>query len=139
MKHQRLLARGFTLLELLVVILIIAMLAGYVGPRLFGRVGEARAKTAASQMKALGDALDQYRLDTGGYPTTEQGLKALSEKPAESSKWNGPYLAKALPNDPWDRPYIYRRPGENGREFDLLTYGADGKQGGTGEDADIVF
>ncbi|GAA5783958.1 type II secretion system protein G [Chitiniphilus shinanonensis] len=138
MKHQRLLARGFTLLELLVVILIIAMLAGYVGPRLFGKVGEARAKTAAGQMKALADALDQYRLDTGSYPTTEQGLKSLMEKPADSTKWNGPYLAKALPNDPWDRPYVYRRPGENGREYDLLTFGADGKQGGTGEDADVA-
>ncbi|WP_148716366.1 type II secretion system major pseudopilin GspG [Chitinolyticbacter meiyuanensis] len=139
MRNHRSLARGFTLLELLVVILIIAMLAGYVGPRLFGKVGEARSKTAAGQMKSLSDALDQYRLDNGGYPTTEQGLGALTAKPADANKWNGPYLTKEVPKDPWDRPYVYKRPGENGREFDLLTLGADGKAGGSGEDADIAY
>ncbi|WP_255989783.1 type II secretion system major pseudopilin GspG [Chitinolyticbacter albus] len=139
MRNHRSLARGFTLLELLVVILIIAMLAGYVGPKLFSKVGDARSKTAASQMKALADALDQYRLDNGGYPSTEQGLGALTAKPADANKWNGPYLAKALPNDPWDKPYVYKRPGENGREFDLMSLGADGKAGGSGEDADIVY
>ncbi|XZG71381.1 type II secretion system major pseudopilin GspG [Chitinibacteraceae bacterium HSL-7] len=134
--HTR--SRGFTLLELLVVILIIAMLAGYVGPKLFGKVGEARAKTAAGQMKALADALDQYRLDTGSYPSTEQGLSVLTTKPAGSTKWNGPYLTKDVPNDPWDRPYVYKKPGENGNEFDLMSLGADGRPGGSGEDADIV-
>ncbi|KAF0812925.1 Type II secretion system protein G [Andreprevotia sp. IGB-42] len=131
---------GFTLLELLVVLLIIALLAGYVGPKLFSQVGAAKAKTAASQMKSLSDALDNYRLNVGQYPTTEQGLVALVKAPAEgSSKWAGPYLSKDVPNDPWDRPYVYRRPGENGKDFDLLTLGADGKPGGDSEDKDIVY
>ncbi|WP_035053082.1 type II secretion system major pseudopilin GspG [Andreprevotia chitinilytica] len=137
---QRSLARGFTLLELLVVLLIIALLAGYVGPKLFGEVGKAKSKTALSQMKSIADALDHYRLDIGQYPSTEQGLAALMTKPTDvSGKWAGPYLMKDVPADPWDRPYIYRRPGENGKDFDLLTYGADGKPGGTGEDTDITY
>jgi general secretion pathway protein G len=130
---------GFTLLELLVVLLIIALLAGYVGPKLFGEVGKAKTKTAASQMKSIADALDHYRLDTGRYPSTEQGLTALVKKPAEESKWNGPYLMKDVPNDPWDKPYEYRIPGENGRDYDLLTFGLDGKAGGTGEDTDVSY
>ncbi|BCL76041.1 type II secretion system protein GspG [Jeongeupia sp. HS-3] len=131
---------GFTLLELLVVILIIALLAGYVGPKLFGKVGEAKAKTAAGQMKSLSDALNNYRLDLGNYPTTEQGLAVLNAKPADTgNRWQGPYLMKDVPNDPWDRPYVYRRPGENGKDFDLLTFGADGKPGGSGEDTDISY
>ena len=130
---------GFTLLELLVVLLIIALLAGYVGPKLFGEVGKAKTKTAASQMKSIAGALDQYRLDTGRYPSNELGLNALTKKPPEESKWSGPYLMKDVPNDPWDKPYIYRIPGENGRDYDLLSYGLDGKPGGSGEDADISF
>ncbi|SMC16576.1 general secretion pathway protein G [Andreprevotia lacus DSM 23236] len=131
---------GFTLLELLVVLLIIALLAGYVGPKLFSQVGAAKAKTAMSQMKSLADALDNYRLNVGQYPTTEQGLNALVKAPAEgASKWAGPYLAKDVPADPWDRPYIYHRPGENGKDYDLLTLGADGKPGGDGEDKDIIY
>lgn len=130
---------GFTLLELLVVLLIIALLAGYVGPKLFGEVGKAKTKTAASQMKSIAGALDQYRLDTGRYPSNELGLNALTQKPPEESKWSGPYLMKDVPNDPWDKPYIYRIPGENGRDYDLLSYGLDGKPGGSGEDTDISF
>ncbi|WP_052190673.1 MULTISPECIES: type II secretion system major pseudopilin GspG [Chitinibacter] len=130
---------GFTLLELLVVLLIIALLAGYVGPKLFGEVGKAKTKTAASQMKSIADALDHYRLDTGRYPSNEQGLDALVKRPNDESKWNGPYLMKDVPNDPWDKPYIYRVPGENGHDYDLLTYGLDGKAGGSGEDADVSY
>jgi general secretion pathway protein G len=130
--------RGFTLLELLVVLLIIALLAGYVGPKLFGEVGKARSKTAASQMKSIESALDRYRLDTGHFPTTEAGLNALTTNTGNVSGWEGPYMSSAVPNDPWGRPYIYRSPGENGKDYDLMTYGADGKPGGTGEDADII-
>ncbi|WP_028452358.1 type II secretion system major pseudopilin GspG [Chitinilyticum aquatile] len=132
--------RGFTLLELLVVLLIIALLAGYVGPKLFGEVGKAKSKTAMSQMKSISGALDQYRLDTGRYPSTEEGLPALTRKPANASnKWAGPYLMKDAPNDPWDRPYVYKLPGENGHDYELLTYGLDGRPGGEGEDADISY
>jgi general secretion pathway protein G len=129
--------RGFTLLELLVVLLIIALLAGYVGPKLFGEVGKARSKTAASQMKGIESALDRYRLDTGHYPPADVGLQALTTNQGNTPGWDGPYMSGAIPNDPWGRPYIYRIPGENGRDYDLFTYGADGKPGGTGEDADI--
>jgi general secretion pathway protein G len=130
--------RGFTLLELLVVLLIIALLAGYVGPKLFGEVGKARSKTAASQMKGIESALDRYRLDTGHYPATDPGLAALMTNVGNASGWEGPYMSSAVPNDPWGKPYIYRSPGENGRDYDLMTYGADGKPGGSGEDADII-
>ncbi|WP_297575157.1 type II secretion system major pseudopilin GspG [uncultured Deefgea sp.] len=130
---------GFTLLELLVVLLIIALLAGYVGPKLFGEVGKAKTKTAASQMKSIAGALDQYRLDTGRYPSTELGLNSLTKKPADESKWSGPYLMKDAPNDPWDKPYIYTIPGENGHDYELKSYGLDGKPGGSGEDADISY
>src|SRR6201991_1472784 len=129
--------RGFTLLELLVVLLIIALLAGYVGPKLFGEVGKARSKTAASQMKGIESALDRYRLDTGHYPPGDAGLPALMTNPGNTPGWEGPYMTSAIPNDPWGKPYIYRVPGENGKDYDLFTYGADGKPGGTGEDADI--
>ncbi|MEJ8820548.1 type II secretion system major pseudopilin GspG [Variovorax humicola] len=131
---------GFTLLELLVVLLIIALLAGYVGPKLFGEVDKAKIKSAAAQMKTLGDALDHYRLDLGNYPTTDQGLRGLVIKPdGASSKWQGPYLAKEIPRDPWDHAYVYRKPGTGGKDYDLLSYGADGKEGGSGIDADIAF
>jgi general secretion pathway protein G len=134
----RVLYRGFTLLELLVVLLIIALLAGYVGPKLFGEVGKAKSKTAASQMKGISSALDRYRLDTGQFPSTDAGLKALEVNPGNVTGWDGPYMNGAIPADPWGRPYIYRSPGENGKDYDLGTYGADGKPGGTGEDTDII-
>ena len=129
-------AMGFTLLELLVVLVIIGLLAGYVAPRYFAQVGKAEVKTAQAQVDALEKSLDQYRLDTGRYPTTEQGLAALYTRPADEPKWQGPYLKKAPPPDPWGRPYQYRQPGERG-EYDLDSYGKDGQAGGTGEDADI--
>jgi len=128
---------GFTLLELLVVVAIIGLLVGYVAPRYFGQVGKAESATAKAQIDALEKALDQYRLDTGHYPNSEAGLNALVAKPANEPKWNGPYLKKAVPLDPWNNAYLYKQPGEKG-DFDLLSYGKDGKPGGTGEDADIT-
>ena len=116
---------GFTLLELLVVIVIIGLLAGYVAPRYFSQVGKSEVQVARVQIDSLEKALDQYRLDNRRYPTSEEGLAAIQ-----------PYLKKALPDDPWGRPYLYRIPGEK-TEFEVVSYGRDGKPGGTGEDADI--
>lgn len=129
--------RGFTLLELLVVMVIIGLLAGYVGPRLFGQIGKSEVKATRAQIDALQKSLDQYRLDTGRYPSSEQGLAALVSHPADEPKWSGPYLSKAVPKDPWGRDYLYRAPGEHG-EYDLQSYGKDGRPGGEGENADIV-
>ncbi len=128
---------GFTLLELLVVMVIIGLLAGYVGPRYFAQIGKSEVKTARAQIDAFEKALDQYRLDTGKYPTTEQGLNALVARPDGEAKWGGPYLKKAVPDDPWGGKYVYRSPGEHG-EYDLLSYGKDGKAGGADEAADIT-
>jgi general secretion pathway protein G len=127
---------GFTLLELLVVIVIIGLLAGYVAPRYFSQVGRSEVQVARAQIESLEKALDQYRLDMRRYPTAEEGLVALVAKPASADAWSGPYLKKAVPMDPWGRAYVYRVPGEKG-EFQLLSYGRDGKPGGNGEDADI--
>ena len=131
-------ARGFTLLELLVVMVIIGLLAGFVAPRYFAQVGKSQVKVAKAQIDALDKALDQFRLDMGRYPTTEEGLNALQTAPGgtETNTWGGPYLKKGVPNDPWGRPYIYIAPGEHA-EFDLSSLGKDGRPGGTGEDADI--
>jgi general secretion pathway protein G len=128
---------GFTLLELLVVVLIISLLAGFVAPRYFGQVGKSEVSVAKAQIDALEKALDQYRLDTGRYPSAEAGLEALVTRPANEPKWNGPYLRKAVPLDPWGKPYLYRVPGTKG-DFDLLSLGKDGQPGGSGEDADIL-
>ena len=128
--------KGFTLLELLVVIVIIGLLAGYVAPRYFSQVGRSEVQVARAQIESLEKALDQFRLDTRHYPTAEQGLDALTVKPVNEANWSGPYLKKAVPNDPWGRAYVYRVPGSKG-EFDLYSLGKDGKPGGTGEDADI--
>jgi general secretion pathway protein G len=130
-------AEGFTLLELLVVMVIIGLLVGYVGPKYFAQVGKSEIKVARSQIDAFEKALDQYRLDTGHYPSTMQGLSALMSKPTNEPKWDGPYLRKALPPDPWGNPYQYKAPGDHG-ELDLYSFGKDGQQGGTGEDADIT-
>lgn len=129
--------RGFTLLELLVVMVIIGLLAAYVAPRYFSQVGRSEVRSAQAQVASLRSALDTYRLDMGGYPTTEQGLAALTTRPANAPRWNGPYLQKAAPLDPWGKPYQYRSPGEHG-EFDLLSFGKDGQPGGSGEAADIT-
>jgi general secretion pathway protein G len=130
-------AQGFTLLELLVVIVIIGLLAGLVGPRYFDQLGKSNTKIARAQIDALEKALDQYRLDVGSYPTTEQGLQALYVKPSNVERWQGPYLKKPVPPDPWGRPYAYKSPGEHG-EYDLISYGADGKPGGSGEAGDVT-
>lgn len=135
--RRRIPVRGFTLLELLVVVAIIGLLVGFVAPRYFGQIGKSEVTAAKAQIDALGKALDQYRLDTGHFPSTEMGLKALVQRPANEPKWNGPYLRKAVPPDPWGRPYLYRVPGEHG-DFDLLSYGKDGQPGGSGVDADIT-
>ncbi len=128
---------GFTLLELLVVLVIIGLLVGYVAPRYFAQVGKSEVKVARAQIKSLEDALDQYRLDVGHYPSTEQGLAALFAQPEGEARWQGPYLKKAVPNDPWGNPYQYKQPGEHG-EFDLISLGKDGQPGGTAEAADIT-
>jgi general secretion pathway protein G len=130
-------SHGFTLLELLVVVAIIGLLAGYVAPRYFGQVGKSEVSAAKAQLDALEKSLDQYRLDTGHYPSNELGLNALVQKPPNEPKWSGPYLRKAVPTDPWGKPYIYKIPGEKG-DYDLLSYGKDGQPGGTGEDADLT-
>jgi len=129
---------GFTLLELLVVVAIIGLLAGYVGPKFFGQIGKAEVKAARAQLDALEKALDTYRLDVGRYPSTEQGLNALMVQPAGLSRWAGPYLKKEVPPDPWGNPYLYKSPGQHGGDFDLYSYGRDGKPGGSGEDGDIT-
>lgn len=136
-RNPRRVPGGFTLLELLVVMVIIGLLAGYVGPRFFSQIGKSEVKAARAQLDALEKALDQYRLDTGRYPSTELGLAALNERPANEAKWGGPYLKKAVPNDPWGKPYQYKSPGEHG-EYDLFSYGKDGQPGGTGENEDIT-
>jgi general secretion pathway protein G len=128
---------GFTLLELLVVMVIIGLLAGYVGPKYFAQIGKSEIKATRAQIDALEKALDQYRLDAGRYPSTEQGLNALMKQPAGETRWKGPYLRKDVPLDPWGTAYQYRQPGEHG-EFDLFSFGKDGKSGGDGEAADIT-
>ena len=130
-RHQ-----GFTLLELLVVMVIIGLLAAYVGPKYFSQVGKSEVKTARAQIVAFEKCLEQYRLDTGSYPTTEQGLAALVAKPATATKWDGPYLAKAVPLDPWGHAYVYKSPGDHG-DVDVISLGRDGAPGGEGLDADI--
>lgn len=131
-------ARGFTLLELLVVVAIIGLLVAYVGPRYVSQIGKSETAAARAQIEALAKALDTFRLDTGHYPSAAQGLAALRVRPAGETKWNGPYLQKDVPPDPWGKPYIYRTPGAKG-DFDLNSYGRDGAPGGSGENADIAY
>ncbi|HSF04450.1 MAG TPA: type II secretion system major pseudopilin GspG [Methylomirabilota bacterium] len=128
---------GFTLVELLVVIIVLGLLVGLVGPRLFGRVGQSKTAAARAQIELLGAALDQYRLDAGRYPDTAQGLDALMRSPGVPN-WNGPYLRKEVPRDPWGNPYKYRCcPGQHG-DYDLWSDGGDGAPGGEGENADVT-
>jgi general secretion pathway protein G len=130
-------AAGFTLIELMIVLFILGLLAALVAPRLMGRVGKAKQKSAQAQMQMLSTALDLFHLDIGRYPTEEEGLKALYRKPETSSSWAGPYLNKDVPKDPWGRDYAYKFPGEHG-PYDLYSLGSDGQPGGEGENADIT-
>ena len=130
-------ATGFTLIELLIVMVIISLLAALVGPRFFGQEKKAKQRGAKGQIALLESAVDTYRLDLGRYPTTEQGLQALRERPDGIDKWDGPYLRKELPLDPWGNPYVYESPSEHG-EYAIMSYGADGMPGGEGIDMDIV-
>lgn len=132
-KHE-----GFTLLELLVVIVIIGMLAAYVAPKYFAQIGKSKVTIAQDQVESFDKALEQYRLDTGHYPPPAVGLPALFVQPPNEPLWRGPYLKKGLPPDPWGHGYLYRMPGSDGRDVEVLSYGADGKPGGTGEDADVM-
>ncbi|MCY1179879.1 Type II secretion system protein G precursor [compost metagenome] len=128
--------RGFTLLELLVVLVVLGLLAGIVAPKYFSQLGRSEVKVARAQVESLGKALDLYRLEAGHYPSTEQGLQALVVKPGDEAKWAGPYLQKGVPKDPWGRDYLYKAPGDNG-DYDLTTLGKDGQPGGDGENADV--
>jgi general secretion pathway protein G len=128
--------RGFTLLELLVVVAIIGLLASYVGPKYFSQIGKSEQALAKTQIESFHRALASYRLDVGAFPSTEEGLSALMVKPSSAPKWNGPYLSKEVPPDPWGRPYIYHAPGAKG-DYDLMSYGKDGQPGGTGDAADV--
>ncbi|MGJ7917491.1 type II secretion system major pseudopilin GspG [Massilia sp. LXY-6] len=128
---------GFTLLELLVVIVIIGLLAAYVGPKYFSQLGKSEVTVARAQIEAFEKSLDTYRLDVGRYPSTEEGLNALmTAPPTAAGKWNGPYLKKGVPADPWGHPYQYRAPGTKS-EYEIVSLGKDGQPGGTGEAADI--
>jgi general secretion pathway protein G len=128
---------GFTLLELLVVIVIIGLLAAYVGPKYFSQLGKSEVTVAKAQIEAFDKSLDTYRLDVGRYPSAEEGLGALmTAPPSAGAKWNGPYLKKGVPLDPWGHPYQYRSPGSKG-EYEIVSLGKDGQPGGTGDNADI--
>jgi general secretion pathway protein G len=135
-KHKRD-TTGFTLIELLIVMVIISLLAALVAPRFFGQEKKAKQRGAKGQIALLESAVDTYRLDIGRYPTTAQGLEALRERPDGIDKWDGPYLRKELPLDPWGNPYVYESPSEHG-EYAIVSYGADGTPGGEGIDMDIV-
>ena len=131
-------SKGFTLIELLVVLVILGLLASLVGPRVMKHLGDSKTKTAMLQIEELSSALDVYRLEVGSYPSSNQGLLALVDKPSEADQWNGPYLRKkTIRKDPWGNDYLYRSPGENG-PFDLYSLGADNSEGGEGEDRDVL-
>ena len=129
--------KGFTLIELLVVLIILGLLSALVGPKFFGKIDKAKMKTAKTQIELLGTALDDFRLDNGRYPTTEEGLNSLREKSESLSQWDGPYLPKPVPPDPWGNTYHYKSPGDHG-DYDLFSYGKNGIEGGEKEDKDIV-
>jgi general secretion pathway protein G len=130
--------RGFTLVEIIVVITIIALIMTLVGPRVLNYLSESKVKAAKIQIESLASALDLYFLDTGQFPSNADGLNALVQRPGSSAGWNGPYLrGTAVPNDPWGRPYVYRAPGSQSN-YDIVSYGSDGQEGGSGVAADII-
>jgi general secretion pathway protein G len=128
---------GFTLVEIMIVIIIIGLIAALVAPRFFGKLSTAKQKAAKMQIEHFGTAVDAFRLDVGRYPTSEEGLKALREKPSGADSWQGPYLPKEIPLDPWGAPYVYKSPGEK-EEYEIISYGLDKAPGGTGENEDVV-
>jgi general secretion pathway protein G len=135
---QRAADPGFTLIELLVVLTIIGLIVGLVGPRVLGYLAESRTKTAKLQIESFSSSLDLFYLDTGRYPTTSEGLNALAERPADVTVWNGPYLKGGrVPLDPWGNPYQYRSPVDHSPPYEILSFGSDGREGGTGNAADI--
>jgi general secretion pathway protein G len=129
--------RGFTLIELLIVMVILGLLAALVGPKMWNKVGSSKQKAAKAQIALFETGLDTYRLDVGRYPTTQQGFGALRVKPEGVDGWDGPYLAKEVPPDPWGRPYVYESPGQHG-DYDIFSLGADGQPGGEGENKDVA-
>jgi len=134
-KHVKNKDSGFTLIEMLVVLVIITLLATLVGPKLFSKIGSSQVKVAGAQIELISSALDTYRLDVGRYPSTEQGLAALRKAPSGVKHWDGPYLSKAIPNDPWENPYHYKVPGKE-NPYALYTLGRDRVEGGESEDLD---
>ena len=135
---RRTASAGFTLIEMMVVMVIIGLLMALVGPRFIRQEEKAKVGAAHAQIELLGTALDTFRLDVGRYPSTQEGLASLRQRPFGTDRWDGPYLKKDLPKDPWDHPYYYRSPGEAGRPYDLYSYGADGAPGGDGDGRDIT-
>ena len=135
---QRPLERGFTLIELLVVMVIIGLLGALVGPRLFRNVGRSKITAAKAQIAMFQSGLGQYKLEVGVFPSNDEGLQALRVRPSSADNWDGPYLQKEIPMDPWDNEYVYRFPGEYGDQPDIISYGADGREGGEGENAEVV-
>ncbi len=129
--------RGFSLIELLVVMIILGLLGALVGPKMFKKLAGSRRQAAKTQIELFGTALDAFRLDVMRYPTSEEGLEALRSNPGDIENWGGPYIKKAIPKDPWKHDYEYICPGNNG-EYDIISYGLDGSPGGEGEDADVV-
>lgn len=136
MTYRNKAASGFTLTELLIVLVIIGLLAALVGPTLYQRINPAKQSVARAQIENFMTALDSYFLDVGRFPTAQQGLAVLRARPESEGKWNGPYLKKEIPGDPWGNPFVYRAPGRNGG-YEIVSYGADGKEGGEGENADV--
>jgi general secretion pathway protein G len=130
--------RGITLIEMMVVVVIIALFAALVGPKMLGQADKAKRTAARVQINSFMTALDAYKLDIGNFPTTDQGFAALRVKPENSTQWAGPYLTQDIPLDPWAHPYLYKYPGDHGDEPDIISYGADGQEGGEGNNADIV-
>lgn len=136
MKRRYILSKGFTLTELLIVLVILGLLAALVGPVLYQRINPAKQSVARAQIENFMSALDSYFLDVGSFPTSQQGLAALRTRPEGVAKWNGPYLKKEIPGDSWGNAFVYRSPGRNGG-YEIVSYGADGKEGGEADNADI--